>query len=144
MGPYMRTGPPRVPKACPICKQRFEQPPHTGILPTRMDEIDRMAGWEQVRNHLREVHPDYVAWEEAWRGKLLLLIIVLVVSLGLLIALGALGFFRGINWGPALTFIPIVVVAVPLVLHEYRGIRRFRREWLERHPLESPPTVSLT
>jgi hypothetical protein len=114
-------GPPRPPKHCWICQQAFEQP---------LDRKMYGAVWGLVNAHLKEVHPDYLAWDQSWsrRGRQVLTLFVVGVLLGVITLFLAAGLWP-------VTIIFYLFVFAPLGYYSILpklGARRFRREWEQR------------
>lgn len=99
-----------------------------------LEEASIQASWQKVYDHFQKVHPDYSAWEKAWKPRAIILSAsTLVISVSILVFIGSRGVFAGQWWTPFYLIIVIIAGVVPLLLRESRGVKRFREEWQKKN-----------
>ena len=110
--------------ACPICKENVQF---------------RLGFQRGMMGHFRAQHPEYRRWLRKW------IVINTTVMLTAIISIFPLLYYNVIPARPTATSLtPIGIAAWAAVtfsamaagiLHQTRGRRRFKEEWIEKHPL---------
>ena len=121
---------------CPICGIPLAPDLGEGWRLTRGASA---RGW--LPTHLRDTHQDYLVWQKSKRNLSRIFGVAAAVSIGLMIAyvfpIFGIRLPQGRSGGVFL--LPVLGgYFIPSVLIDQWGIRKFRREWIERGGLPVP------